>query len=535
MKWTNSLPSLFIRIFAIMSVVIIAMPLFSAHAAQSTSEQRQQGIAEETISEAELAQILAPIALYPDSLLTHILIATTYPLELVQANRWVKKQKDVDVSSRMQLAEGQSWDPSVIALTAFPSVLEKLNDDLDWVQNLGDAFLQDEEAVLAMVQTLRRQADDANSFDNMDNMRVTKVEKQIIIEPAQPEVIYAPYYDTRVVYGNWYWHAYPPVYWYTRPVYAYHRPIYWGPSVYVNFNYFFGSVHWSQRRVVVINHRHSNYYQPSRKIAYSSGAKRWKHQPTHRHGVAYRSSSVSKRYDSPQRYQQHQQARSMRNNTQQAQSRTLNKETRLHNSQAAYKVDNSPQHRVNQSLQLAGKERQNYSNNKQTRDDIFTGNRSGYIDERQLKDRELNNKQLNDKQLNTKPNTTPGQHDRVSRELQRQKEPAQYKNNDRNTRTTTQVTRTQTNNADQQPAKASRELNNTRELSRQKPSNQSFNNQISSKPSHQVAQPPARQEINRQASSNRQADSSRQSSARTAPQRQPSHNTSGSKSREIER
>ena len=225
----------------------------------------------------------------------------------------------------------------------------------------------------------------------------------------------------------------------------------------------------------------------------------------------------------------------MRNNTQQAQSRTLNKEPRLHNSQAAYKVDNSPQHRVNQSLQLAGKERQNYSNNKMTRDDAFTGNRSGNIEEPQLKNRELNNKQLNNKQLNTKPNITPGQHDRVSRELQRQKEPAQYKNNDRNTRTTTQVTRTQTNNADKQPAKASRELNNTRELSRQKPSNQSFNNQISSKPSHQVAPPTARQEINRQASSNRQANSSRQSSARTAPQRQPSHNTSGSKSRGIER
>lgn len=509
MKQINLIAPIFKRIFAIMSVIIITAPLLSVHAAQSISAQQQIAISEETISEAELAQIIAPIALYPDSLLTHILIATTYPLELVQANRWVKKHNDIDVSARMQLAENQSWDPSVIALTAFPSVLEKLNDNLDWTQNLGDAFLQDEEAVLAMVQTLRRQADEANSFDDMDNMRVTKVEKQIIIEPAKPEVIYVPYYDTRVVYGNWYWHAYPPVYWYTRPVYAHHRPIYWGPSVYVNFNYFFGSVHWSQRRVVVINHRHSHYYKPSRKIAYSSGAKRWKHQPTHRHGVAYRNSSVSKRYDTPQRYQQHQQARNVRNDMHKVPSRKPDTAPRLHNSQGAYKIDNSPQRKVSQPSPLSAQS---------------------------------------------------SQHNRVSRELQHQKQPTQNKSNDRAAINSSQVQRTQPHTVNQQPAKVARDLNMTREPSRQNArdtnprdlassrtsssnaglNNQSASNRIFNKASSQVKQPAPRQDNNRQTSNIRQADTratntSRQSSPRAAPTRQTNHSSNGTKSRVIER
>jgi hypothetical protein len=284
--------------------------VFAESADTSYQNEQTSGSVEAMPSEAELAQMLAPIALYPDSLLTHILIASTYPLELVQAHRWAKQHSELDTDNKMKLAEEQTWDPSVIALVAFPTVLEKLNDDLEWTQNLGDAFLQDEEIVLNAVQTLRQEADKAKSFDDMDNMTVTRVEKQIIIEPAQPEVVYVPYYDPRVVYGAWRWHAYPPVYWYTRPVlYGHHRPIYWGPRVHIGFNFFFGAVHWSSHRVVVINHRHSNHYRPARKIAYSNGAQRWKHKPTHRHGVAYRSSKVSKRYDTPQRYQHHQKTR----------------------------------------------------------------------------------------------------------------------------------------------------------------------------------------------------------------------------------
>ncbi|MCC4834732.1 DUF3300 domain-containing protein [Shewanella sp. 10N.7] len=325
------------------------------------------------LSEAQLAQMLAPIALYPDSLLTHILIAATYPLEIVQARRWEQQNSSLSSSQKMQQAEQQDWDPSVTALVAFPTVLEKLNEDLDWTQELGEAFLQDEAIVLASVQALRQQADEADSFNDMDNMTVTRVEKQIIIEPAKPEVIYVPVYDPRVVYGHWRWHAYPPVYWH-YPAYAYyrpHRPIYWGPSVYINFNYFFGAVHWSHHRVVVVNHRNTRYYRKPHKIAYSSGSQRWKHKPAHRRGVAYKAPKVSHRYDK-KRYNKTKIVHSSVNkpshmpaNTKHSQHNRVNKalkDNKRHavNNKSTYSKSN---HKVNHNVQK-NKSTNHYANNK---------------------------------------------------------------------------------------------------------------------------------------------------------------------------
>ncbi|WP_153914593.1 DUF3300 domain-containing protein [Shewanella sp. TC10] len=312
----------------------------------SEYEQTQQ-------SEAELAQMLAPIALYPDSLLTHILIAATYPLEVVQARRWEQQNASLDSEQKMQQAELQSWDPSVTALIAFPTVLEKLNEDLDWTQTLGEAFLQDEAYVLAGIQTLRQQADEADSFNDMDNMTVTRVEKQIIIEPAKPEVIYVPVYDTRVVYGHWHWHAYPPVYWH-YPAYAYyrpHRPIYWGPSVYINFNYFFGAVHWSHHRVVVVNHRNTRYYRKPHKIAYSSGSKRWTHKPAHRRGVAYKAPKVSHRYDKARYNKAHSKTKVTHNRVNKAISKPVHRvDNKSGNKHNGHYTKQTQQQRVNKSL-----------------------------------------------------------------------------------------------------------------------------------------------------------------------------------------
>ncbi|WP_227006627.1 DUF3300 domain-containing protein [Shewanella donghaensis] len=309
-----------------------------------------------SLSEAQLAQMLAPIALYPDSLLTHILIAATYPLEVVQARRWEQQHSQLDSEQKMQQAQQQDWDPSVMALVAFPTVLEKLNEDIEWTQELGEAFLQDEETVLASIQTLRHQADEANSFDDMDNMTVTRVEKQIIIEPARTEVVYVPYYDPRIVYGNWRWHAYPPVYWH-YPAYAHyrpHRPIYWGPSVYINFNYFFGAVHWSHRRVVVVNHHKSHYYRKPHKIAYSQGSQRWKHKPAHRRGVAYKAPRVSHKYDRARYNKTHKVAHSNNVNKRSNSSKHNAKPTQFNKHKSAHIAN---QQRVNKALKTNNNQR----------------------------------------------------------------------------------------------------------------------------------------------------------------------------------
>ena len=261
-------------------------------------------IMQQTYSEAQLAQMLAPIALYPDSLLTHILIAATYPLEVVQAKRFLDKHNGKDIQKLMAKAEDQDWDPSVLALLAFPTVLDKMNEDIDWTQNLGDAFLQDEAQVMASIQSLRHQADRANSLDGIDNMEVTRSNNQIIIEAARPEIIYVPYYDPRTVYGHWRWYSYPPIYWAPYPGYArypsHHSHFYWNTGVSISFNFYFSSFHWHQRYVVVNrHHKHYNYRYPShKKFVANSGSQRWQHDNKHRRGVAYSTPVVSQKYRS---------------------------------------------------------------------------------------------------------------------------------------------------------------------------------------------------------------------------------------------
>lgn len=250
---------------------------------------------EQEVTEAELAQILAPVALYPDSLLTHVLIASTYPLEVIEAHRWRELQDDDDLDLS-DISEKSQWEPSVVALLSFPTVLERMHDELTWTQQLGEAFLADEERVLANIQTLRKQADDAGSFEQMDNVSIVREEKVIIIEPEEPEIIYVPYYDTRIVYGNWRWHHYPPVHWHNSWHYSYHYgPFSWHAGVRLRTHFWFTAFHWHKRHVI-INRPHVHHYRPRHKIVTSHHAKRWRHDPIHRRGATYRNQHVAKKY-----------------------------------------------------------------------------------------------------------------------------------------------------------------------------------------------------------------------------------------------
>ncbi|MBA6329345.1 DUF3300 domain-containing protein [Colwellia sp. MB02u-6] len=251
-------------------------------------------------TDAELAQMLAPIALYPDPLLSHILIATTYPIEVVDAERWLNKNNLLSTQAIADAAEDKDWDPSVKALLPFPKILKKLSEDLHWMTGLGDAFLQDEAQVLASVQKLRQQADQAGNLENIRNVKVVRKSQTIIIESKQPDIIYVPYYDTRVVYGDWRWSRYPPIFWHHPVHYAsHHGAYYWHNPVHLTVGLFFGAVHWSNRHVVV-NHHKSRYYKhhSNKKVSTSYQVKRWHHNPRHRKGVAYRTSNIQKKYRS---------------------------------------------------------------------------------------------------------------------------------------------------------------------------------------------------------------------------------------------
>lgn len=284
----QSLNSVLISLFILIVTTAVVVKNVSAEAVYT-----EQG----AFSEGELVQILAPVALYPDSLLTHILIASTYPLEIVQANRWRTENRHLSAAQAVKKSERKGWDPSVSALLAFPNVLEKLSDDLSWTQKLGDAFLQDEAALLSAIQLLRQQADEAGNLSEMENMSVTRADNQIIIEPVEKEIVYVPYYDSRVVYGHWYWYSYPPVYWMPYPYYVahLHSHFYWGSAIHIAFNYYFSSFNWHHRHIVVVNHQHSHHYRHRERIVASHGAQRWTQKAKHRHGVVYRSQHVKQR------------------------------------------------------------------------------------------------------------------------------------------------------------------------------------------------------------------------------------------------
>jgi hypothetical protein len=170
----------------------------------------QDAATKPTFKQEKLEQIIAPIALYPDSLLTQILMASTYPLEVVQADRWAKQNKNMKGDALAKALEAQTWDPSVKSLVNFPQVLTMMSEKLDWTQKLGGAFLAQQKDVLNTVQDLRKKARASGNLKTTKE-QVVKVEKEvIIIESASPQVIYVPAYNPTVVYGVWAYPSYPP-------------------------------------------------------------------------------------------------------------------------------------------------------------------------------------------------------------------------------------------------------------------------------------------------------------------------------------
>ena len=175
--------------------------------------------ADGTFSQAQIDQMMAPIALYPDSLLSQVLMAATYPADVAEAAKWSKANPQQSGDAAVRAVENQSWDPSVKSLVAFPQVLQTMGDKPDWVQNLGDAFLASSKDVLDSAQRLRARARDAGNLKTTEQQTVTVQQQAITIEPANPQTVYVPTYNPTVVYGTWPYPAYPPYYWYPPSMY----------------------------------------------------------------------------------------------------------------------------------------------------------------------------------------------------------------------------------------------------------------------------------------------------------------------------
>ncbi|MBU2887859.1 DUF3300 domain-containing protein [Gilvimarinus agarilyticus] len=245
-------------------------------------------------SEEKRQQLLAPVALYPDTVLTHLLIAATYPLEVVQADRWSKAHSDLAGQEAVAAAADKPWDPSVKALLAFPDLLSRMSEDLLWTQELGDAFLASESDTLDSIQALRQMAMDNGTLEDMEHQEVVREDKLIIIQPVRREVVYIPYYDSRHIYGTWSWASSPPVYW-SHPA-RYHSGFHWGVHASVSDWFYFGGFHWGQRSVV-ISYDRPYYYSRHRLYGYQTrNTVRWQHDPYHRRGARYQHDNIRHHY-----------------------------------------------------------------------------------------------------------------------------------------------------------------------------------------------------------------------------------------------
>lgn len=243
-----------------------------------------------TFQQEELDQLLASIALYPDALLAQILMASTYPLEVVQAARWVNAYPNVTGPQLEEAMQQQPWDPSVKSLTAFPQVLAMMDANLEWTQRLGDAFLGQRPAVMATVQTLRVRAQAAGHLQSTPQQTVIAEPQAIRIEPAMPQIVYVPVYDPTVVYGPWWVPAYPPYVWYP-PGYVVGAGVFsFGVGVAVG-TVLWGGFDWHRHNVTIVNVRNFNTFS---RTTITTPA--WHHDVAHRRSVPYRDPGVRQRF-----------------------------------------------------------------------------------------------------------------------------------------------------------------------------------------------------------------------------------------------
>jgi hypothetical protein len=289
---------LFMRAWACVLILLLAMP---------PGVIGQQPAASAAFKPEELEQILAPIALHPDSLVSQILMASTYPLEVVQADRWVKQNASLKGDALAKALEAQPWDPSVRSLVNFPQVLTMMSEKLDWTQKLGDAFLADQKKVLDTIQSLRAKAQASGNLKTTKEQTVIVEEKIIKIEPANPQVVYVPTYNPTVVYGAWPYPAYPPYYYYP-PGYVASSMMWFGAGMAMGaaWGYAWGNTNWNGGNVDIDVNRNFNSNRNIDRGKHAQnlpgrggqgGKGNWQHNPEHRKGVSYRDQGTAQKFN----------------------------------------------------------------------------------------------------------------------------------------------------------------------------------------------------------------------------------------------
>jgi hypothetical protein len=290
---------------------VVAVLLCGALLAQDAPPPPPPG---QTLSPDQLDGLVAPIALYPDPLVSQILVAATYPLEVVQAYQWMQRNPGLSGPALTQGAQEQNWDPSVQALVVFPDVMKRLNEDVAWTSNLGNAFLAQQADVMDAIQRMRRKAQEAGKLASTEQQKVVQTadsgQPVIEIVPANPDVIYVPVYDPAWIWGPPLWYPYPRWYWPPQP--AFGAGVFFGFGAGIHLGLFFGGgwggwggwgwhPGWGSRTVIVNNTFITRNNFNTTRITNVHGTNVWSHDSFHRQGVPYGNRELGQRYQAPVR------------------------------------------------------------------------------------------------------------------------------------------------------------------------------------------------------------------------------------------
>ena len=246
----------------------------------------------------QLDSLVAPIALYPDPLLSQSLVASTYPLEIIQLQQWLTQNGNLKGKALTEAAMKQDWDPSVQGMAVLPDVVKQLAQNIKWTTDLGNAFLAQQSEVMDAVQRMRAKAKDKGNLTSTEQQKVeTKVvesKQVIVIEPSSPDVVYVPSYDPTVIYGPPVY-AYPPIAYPPAGYYAAGAAISFGIGMMVGAAWGGGwgyNAGWGGNNTININNnnnfnRNSNFQGGNRNQVNGGNRNNWQHNPKHRGGAPY--------------------------------------------------------------------------------------------------------------------------------------------------------------------------------------------------------------------------------------------------------
>jgi len=281
------------------AILAVTVPAFAQQQATAPAGQAAAPAAAKSFSQQELDELLAPIALYPDALLAQVLMASTYPLQVVEAARWVKSNPNVKDKALEEALKDQTWDPAVKSLTTLPQVLTMMNEKLDWTQKLGDAVLAQQADVMKTAQALRKKAEAAGNLKSTAEQKV-KTEQQngqtvYIIESAKPETVYVPTYNPATIYGSW-WYPYPPPYYYYPPGYVAGAAFWFSAGVIVG-GAIWGGCGWGHNEINIDVDRQNNFNRNTNRNTQVNSNNKFQHNAENRKGVPYRDNATAQKYN----------------------------------------------------------------------------------------------------------------------------------------------------------------------------------------------------------------------------------------------